>query len=353
LNSQPKIDKVDVKILKALLQDPRTSFAQIAKDCERSTNAIRMRFKRLNKDGVITGAIMQVNPKSLGYDCVAQLGIQADVNEEINVLEFLEKIPSVIWSNQQIGKYNLVSFLALKNVDEIAHMAEHVKNHPNVLDVEVGIWVDVVQMDRPENLVIEPADGSPHISELTAKDEKVKPKIIHSPVVSDLAEKKDSTASHELDKTDLLIIRILSENAFMSFRKVAEKLAISTQAVIRRYNRLKKDVLAYSSITVNLEKLGYVGYAILGVRISSHHNISNIFERIIQVPNIITAFRVLGAVNVVVGVPFANIEQLFKVYQEVAKIPGVTQIDLFLHKQSSIWPLNIFSKLISNLLQKT
>jgi DNA-binding Lrp family transcriptional regulator len=43
----------------------------------------------------------------------------------------------------------------------------------------------------------------------------------------------------------------------MSFRKVAEMLGISTQAVIRRYNRLKKNVLSYSSITVNLEKLGY------------------------------------------------------------------------------------------------
>ena len=90
---------------------------------------------------------------------------------------------------------------------------------------------------------------------MTAKREEATPKIIHSDAVSDLAENKESTATHELDKIDLLIINILSENAFMSFRKVAEKLRISTQAVIRRFNRLKKGVLVYSSITVNLHSL--------------------------------------------------------------------------------------------------
>jgi Lrp/AsnC family transcriptional regulator for asnA, asnC and gidA len=353
LNTQPKIDEVDVRILKALLKDPRTSFADIAKDCEMSANAIRMRFKRLKKEGVIKGAIMQVNPKSLGYDCICHLGIQVDVNEEANVLEFLEKTPCIIGSNQQIGKFNIVSFLALKNVDELAHTVELVKSHPHVFSVEVGIWVDVVQLDHPDNLVIEPVDELPHISELTSKDEKPKPKIIHSNVVSELAEEKHLTVSHELDKTDLLIIGILSENARMSFRKIAEQLGISTQSVIRRYNRLKKDVLPYSSITVDLEKVGYMGYASLGTTISNQYKISKIFERILQIPNIITAFRVLGPVHIVVGVPFANIEQLFKLYQEVAKIPGVIQIDLFLHKQFPKWPLNIFPKLVSKLLQNT
>lgn len=95
MSIRPKIDEIDVKILKALLKDPRTSFAEIAEDCGMSTNAIRMRFKQLKEEGVIQGAIMQLNPKSLGYDCIAYLRIQAHINEEANVRDFLKKIPCI------------------------------------------------------------------------------------------------------------------------------------------------------------------------------------------------------------------------------------------------------------------
>lgn len=353
MNTRPKIDEIDVKILKALLKDPRTSFTEIAKDCRMSTNAIRIRFKQLKEGGVIKGAIMQVNPKSLGFNCIAYLKIQTDINEEAKVRDFLEKTPCIIWVSQQIDKFNITSFLALKTVDELAHTVEQIKNHSHVLEVEVGIWIDVTQLDHTDNLVIETFDGVPHTSELTSKDENPEPKIAHSHVVSELAEDKHSIALQEVDKIDLQIIRILSEDASISFRKVAEQLGISTQSVIRRYDRLKKEeVLTYSSITVNLKKLGYLGYATLGIKISNKHKISKIFEKILQVPNIIIAFRILGPFQIVVGVPFTNIEQLFERCQEVGKIQGVTQIDLFVHKQFPEWPLNFFTKLVSKRLQK-
>lgn len=259
-----------------------------------------------------------------------------------------------IWVSQQIDKFNITSFLALKTVDELAHTVEQIKNHSHVLDVEVGIWIDVTHLDHPENLVIETYDGLPHTNEKTSEEENSEPKIVHSHVVSELAYDKNSTAPQELDKIDLQIIRILSEDASMSFRKVAEQLDISTQSVIRRYNRLKKEeVLTYSSITVDLKKLGYVGYATLGIKISNKHKISKIFENILQVSNIIIAFRILGPLHILVGVPFMNIEQLFELYQEVGKIQGITQIDLFVHKQFPKWPLNLFTKLVSKQLQKT
>jgi DNA-binding Lrp family transcriptional regulator len=207
-------------------------------------------------------------------------------------------------------------------------------------------------MDHPENLVIKTFDGKSQTNKQTGK-KTPKPKNALSHVVSDHAEQQHKTAPFELDKTDLQIVRVLSENADMSFRKIGEQLGISTQAVIRRYNHLKKDVLVYSSITVDLKKMGYLGYATLGTRVSNQYKTSEIFEKILKIPNIITAFRVLGPVHIVVGVPFANMEHLFKMYQEVAKIPGVTQIDLFLHKQFPEWPLNIFSKLVTKMIENS
>ena len=151
MDVRPKIDEIDIRILKTLLRDPRTSFAEISKDCKMSTSTIRMRFKRLKKDGIITGAITQVNPKSLGYNCIALLSIQAAANEEKSVYNFVEKIPEILQSFQPIGSYNILSFAALKSIDELAHTVEQINSHPHVRDVHECILVDIVRMDHPKN----------------------------------------------------------------------------------------------------------------------------------------------------------------------------------------------------------
>ena len=160
MNVRPKMDQVDVRILKTLLKNPRTSFRKIAKDCKLSSNSIRLRFERLKEVGIITGAVMQVNPKSLGYDCIAFLGIQADPVKKKIVCDFLEKMPNIIQSIQPMGRYNIFSFVAINSVDELAQIVEQVGNHPEVWNVEACIWVDVTKMDRPENLEIKEYEGS-------------------------------------------------------------------------------------------------------------------------------------------------------------------------------------------------
>ena len=347
MSARPKIDEVDVRILKTLLNDVRTSFAEIAKDCGMSTNAIRIRFKRLKKDGVIKGSIMQVNPKSLGYDCIALLNIQADANEETSVYDFIDKIPGIIQSFQPIGKYNILSFAALKSVDELAHTVEQINSHPCVIEVQECIWVDVVRMDHPENLVIEPFDAFLHTTELLSKDENPKPTIT-PPHVEEVVEENHLDESYELDKVDQSIISILSENARMSFRKIAKQLDISTQSVIKRYKRMRKEVLSHSSVTLDLRKIGYEGTAVFYIKTSHQHTISKVFDEILRVPNVIVAYKCLGMIDIVVAAPFKNFKQLLKVKQGISKIPGVKQIEVFIDKPFSSWPLNLFAHLLPN-----
>lgn len=80
MNNRPKIDEIDVKIMRALLKSPRASFTEIAENCRKSTLTINKRFNRLKNMGIRTGAITQINPKSFGYSCIADL-IQTDINE--------------------------------------------------------------------------------------------------------------------------------------------------------------------------------------------------------------------------------------------------------------------------------
>ena len=47
LGSSTKIDQIDARIIKILLAESRTSFTDIAKECEISVSAVRMRYKHL------------------------------------------------------------------------------------------------------------------------------------------------------------------------------------------------------------------------------------------------------------------------------------------------------------------
>ncbi|MBN2236284.1 MAG: Lrp/AsnC family transcriptional regulator [Bacteroidales bacterium] len=347
MSVRPKIDEIDVRILRILLNDPRTSFAEIAKYCGMSANTIRMRHKRLKETGVITGAIMQVTPKSLGYNCIALLSIQANANEETSVYEFVKNIPNIINTFQPIGKYNIHGLAALKSVDELARTVDQIKSNPYVIDVKEHIWVDVVRMDHPENLVIEPFEGLLNTTALLPKGENPKPTIIPAHVAK-VAEEKRLEESYEFDKIDWSIMTILSKNANMSFRKIAKKVAVSTQTVIRKYEQIRKSVLPYSSITIDLTKLGYIGIAVFHIKTSYRHTISTVFDEILRIPNVISACKCLGTIDVFIAAPFSDFEQLYNLKQGISKTPGVEQMEVYIDKPFSRWPMSPLIQILSN-----
>jgi Lrp/AsnC family transcriptional regulator for asnA, asnC and gidA len=347
LDARRKIDEVDVSILKTLLNNGRTNFSTIAKNLGMSSNAIRMRVKRLKKDGVINGAIMQVNPKSLGYNCISHLRIKTDANEEKSVYDFVDKIPEIIATFRPIGKFNINSIAVLKRTDELAHTVEQISSNPHVISIEESIWIDVIKMDHPENLVIEPFDVLMHTNESLSKDEnsKTKKDPLH---IGKGVKEKHLEESYDLDKIDQLIIKILSGNARMSFRKLAKKIGVSPQSVIKRYKKMRKTVLPFSSITLDLRKLGYIGTAVCYIKTSNLYTKSKVFEELLRIPNVIVASKCLGQIDIMLALPFKNLKDLYKVKKRISKTLGVKQLEIFVDKPFSRWPLNLVAQFFSN-----
>ncbi|MGB8781198.1 MAG: winged helix-turn-helix transcriptional regulator, partial [Candidatus Bathyarchaeia archaeon] len=61
--SKTKIDEIDVNVIRALQEDARTNFADIAKGCKVSVDTISKRFGRLRRAGVVRGTTILLNPK--------------------------------------------------------------------------------------------------------------------------------------------------------------------------------------------------------------------------------------------------------------------------------------------------
>jgi Lrp/AsnC family transcriptional regulator for asnA, asnC and gidA len=331
LQKRTKIDETDARILKTLLMESRTSFTKIAKDCNISVGAVRMRYKRLWREGVINGEMMLVNPHCLGYRHIIDLGITTAVENEKDVAEFLESKPYIAEVVGPLGKYNFYGKVALRDLNNLAEIIEDLESNRHIKHVDALIWAEAVNIEYPQNLVIKPLDNNDE----QKKNQRPPPA------------NKDEMHM-QIDELDRKIAIILSEKSRTPFRQIAKQLGISTKNVIQRYKRLRENVLTLSTITVNLNKLGYNALASLYLKISDRSKMSEVYAQLLQIPNLIVIIRLIGAYDLYAAVVLEDFGELFKVSEQIRRINGIEKTDSFLTPMLPAWPLNLFPSLLQD-----
>ncbi len=326
LNERLKIDETDAKILRQLLKESRTSFTELSKMCNITVGAVRMRYKKLWRIGVINGEIMQINPQSLGYKCVCGLEILTKVDDEKKAIEFLESRPYVQQVVRIYGKFNLNAKVALTEMQELAGILEDIEANEIIKQVETMVWADAVNMFHVENLLINSQGGEKKPS---------KPSV--NPATKHPA---------EMDDLDRKIAKILCQHSRTTFRKIAEQTGISTKNVIQRYRRLRDNVLTFSTITVNLKKLGYNAQAFAYVKVANKSKIQEIYNQLLGFPNMILVTRLIGPYDLAILFVLQDFQELFKFKQEARRIPGIENVEIYLGPPMQVYPLNIFQKLL-------
>ncbi len=328
LTERLRIDETDAKILRQLLKESRTSFTDLSKICNITVGAVRMRYKKLWRIGVINGEIMQVNPQSLGYKCISDIGILSNIEDEKKVLSFLESRTYIQYVIRVYGKYNIRAKVALVDMQELAAILEDLESNELIKQVDAMIWAEVANTDHPENLVINFNNG---------------------------VEKKQTSTPHnvpatklpvEMDELDRKIAKILSQHSRTTFRKIAEQTGISTKNVIQRYRRLRGTVLTLSTVTVNLKKLGYNAHAFAFVKVANKSKVQEIYNQVLCMPNMLAATRLIGPYDLALILSLQEFQELFKFKENMRKINGVEDTEIFLGPALPTYPLNLFQTLL-------
>ncbi len=153
-----KLDEVDTAIIRALQKDARASLATIARSCNVSIDTISKRLKKIEKTGVARGTTVLLNPKCFGYDCVASFGIQADFSHIREILNFLKKMPDIVFSTQTMGRHSIFALAIVKNVAKLNQVKEIIKGHPMVKEITTSIWVGDILL-CPANFDLQATKG--------------------------------------------------------------------------------------------------------------------------------------------------------------------------------------------------
>src|SRR3989338_9766869 len=102
------IDKIDNRILQALLEDGRVPFSQIAKEVNLTDVAIKKRVESLKRKGVIDSISVNLDYKVLGFENPVFIQIRSELSKQKDVIKRISEMESVVELYQVLGEENFM-----------------------------------------------------------------------------------------------------------------------------------------------------------------------------------------------------------------------------------------------------
>jgi Lrp/AsnC family transcriptional regulator, regulator for asnA, asnC and gidA len=322
-----QIDDIDSKILNRLLIESRTSLTEIAEECDISVTAIARRYNRLKRTGIICRENMYLNPLSVGFESIAEIGIMTDLADKEKVTQELSKRQSeriTTFAASPLGKYNIYGLIRARKLEELTQLIQRIDIKPFIKSLDILIYAGLWNNPwHPENLVIKPSKWK----NFTAKSRKKLPNFEHSAI----------------DETDKGIIKMLMENSRIAFKDIAAKIRISTTNVIQRYQFLReKNVLNLSTISVDLFKLGYNAILDCYINADNRGTLDEIETQLLQIPNLVYCAKFVGgSYELRTATILSNFEDAFRLRKQIESIENLRKTEFYLHEILVPWPNDI------------
>ena len=120
LNIDKSLDKLDLQIIQAMMEDAEVSYADLGKQFFVSGGTIHVRIKKLEELGIVKGKRLEVDLKVLGYDIIAFIGIYLEKSSMYdNVAQALKNIPQVVRVNYTTGNYSMFVEIVCKDMQQL------------------------------------------------------------------------------------------------------------------------------------------------------------------------------------------------------------------------------------------
>jgi DNA-binding Lrp family transcriptional regulator len=327
------LDELDKRILWELLRDARKSFTAIAKENAVSEDTVWKRYKEMEKKGIIVGSTIQYNYRLFGYSAVANIRLNVESQNITSVLDSLNNQP-LIGSGAKVldtltnwpasgegakgavrtygSPYTLSMFVIFKNLIELENAKEIITRQNPINGFETNLWLETRAI--PENIVGCLAERS--------KD----------------ADKQPAHEIVKLDEVDMQIVDRLSSDGCMAFGKIAKQIGVTTDTVIRRYEKLKSNNYIKPILQINPQKLGYQGFLILFIELSVKGYIKEMVENLSKIAGIHDIIRLSGSFDLQVVVHVKDCYDIMAISKAIEKTPYVKRVESALAEVYPVWP---------------
>ena len=142
------MDDLDRRIIALLEEDGRVPNARIARDAGVSEGTVRRRLKRLTNEKIIN-VIAVPDPRKLGYESEALIGVQVDPDKIDFVAERLSELSNSNWVSVTTGTYDVFTWATLPTAEALGRfLREQVGAIPGVRRTETFVSLQVIKRDH-------------------------------------------------------------------------------------------------------------------------------------------------------------------------------------------------------------
>ena len=142
----------------------------------------------------------------------------------------------------------------------------------------------------------------------------------------------------KIDNLDKKILSILSKNARIPFKDVAEECGVSRAAVHQRVQRLiDNDVITGSGFDVSPKSLGYRTCTYVGITLERGSMYKDVVKRLELIPEVVECHFTTGPYTMMVKLFARDNEQLMHLLNgKLQEIPGVMATETLISLEQSI-----------------
>ena len=120
------IDDIDKKIIKVLEDDARTSLRKISELVDVSLGTVSNRVKRMERNGVIKGYSVILNPDNIGWELNVVIGLRIQKGRLIEIQERIAKDSRVHGVYDVTGDFDSMVIARAKNRKDLDDLSKNV-----------------------------------------------------------------------------------------------------------------------------------------------------------------------------------------------------------------------------------
>lgn len=137
------LDTVDRQIIDMLMDNAKSSLAQISKKVGISTTAVHQRIKKLENAEVIENSVSTLNPRKIGYNVVSYIGVFLDQPSfYLEAVKALKEINEVVEAHYTTGNYTVFLKVVCKDNDHLMRILNKIQKLKGVTRTETFISLE-------------------------------------------------------------------------------------------------------------------------------------------------------------------------------------------------------------------
>jgi DNA-binding Lrp family transcriptional regulator len=159
--SDPYLDETDSAILRSLQADARTTLARVGQAAGLAPSSVHEHIRRLQRDGVIRGWTLELDPRAVGRPVTAFVGVEADVTGGTLAARLRQRL-EIDECHSIAGDLSLLLKVRAADTEALLGLVDWIKELPGVrttrttivfkIEFERQLWLGPTRVDEAAEL---------------------------------------------------------------------------------------------------------------------------------------------------------------------------------------------------------